>query len=349
MNVAVSPDPERGGMADADDVVWMVRGAWVSLCIRATCELGIVDALDEPRSLAELATRTSSDPATLARLLRVLVDLDLVAPAGDHYAATPRGEVLRVGHPSGVRNLALMQTVIPNLSAWHHLADAVRRGKAVFEDLHGLTSWAWLAAHPDQEAVFNAAMARRSDLQVAAIRAARDLSGARVVVDVGGGEGAVLAGLLTHQQSLHGIVADRPAVAATATAALAAAGLGERARGEPADFFVTVPSGGDVYVLSNVLHDWDDAAALSILRTVHAAMVPDGLLLVVENVLDAPGRTPSQQRDVHLVDLHMLVMFGARERTKAEYDALLVTAGFVPSTLGPSPNTWNVLTTQPAY
>jgi hypothetical protein len=335
-------------MAEADDVIWMVRGAWVSQCVRATCELGIVDALDEPRNLAELATRTSSDQAALARLLRVLVDLGLVALADGHYAATSRGEVLREGHPSGVRNLALMQTVIPNLTAWHHLADAVRRGKAVFEDLHGLTSWAWLAANPKEEAVFNAAMARRSALRVAAIRAAHDLSGARVVVDVGGGEGALLARLLAGQPSLRGIVADRPGVAAMAAAALAAAGLGERARGEPADFFVTVPSGGDIYVLSNVLHDWDDAEALSILRTVHAAMGPDALLLVVENVLDAPGREPSQQRDVHLVDLHMLLMFGARERTKAEYDAILVTAGFAPSTLGPSPNTWNVMTTHRA-
>jgi O-methyltransferase domain/Dimerisation domain len=335
-------------MAEADDVVEMVRGAWVTLCLRATCELGILEALDEPRSVAELATRTSSDPATLARLLRVLVDLGLLVVDNGSYTATARGEVLRVGHPSGVRNLALMQTVIPALTAWQHLADAVRRGGAVFEDLHGLTSWAWLAAHPDEEAVFNAAMARRGALQVAAIRAARDLSGARLVVDVGGGQGAMLAGLLAHEPSLHGIVADRPEVAAAATEALAAAGLGERASGEPADFFVTVPSGGDVYVLSNVLHDWDDAEAVSILRSVHAAMGPEAHLLVVENVLDAPGRTSSQQRDVHLVDLHMLVMFGARERTKTEYDTLLVTAGFAPAMLGPSPNTWNVMETQPA-
>jgi hypothetical protein len=333
---------------EADDVVWMVRGAWVSLCLRAACELSVMDALDEPRSLAELAGRTSSDPTTLARLLRALVDLGLLSFDDDHYAATPRGEVLRVGHPSGVRNLALMQTVVPNLTAWHHLADAVRRGAGVYEDLHGLTSWEWLAAHPEDEVVFNAAMARRSELQVAAIRATRDLSGTRLVVDVGGGEGAMVAGLLRDEPALHGVVADRAAVAAAATTALVAAGLGERARGVPADFFTEVPPGGDVYLLSNVLHDWDDVPATTILRTVHEAMPPDAHLLVVETVLDAPGRTAPQQRDVHLVDLHMLVMFGARERTKAEYDALLVDAGFAPSRLGPSPNTWNVLETQPA-
>jgi hypothetical protein len=334
-------------MTEVDDVVWMVRGAWVALCVRATCELEIVDALDRPRTLAELAAATSSRPTTLVRLLRVLVDLDLLTVEDGRYAVTHRGAVLRVDHPSGLRSLALMQTVAPNLTAWTHLADAVRRGGAVFEDLHGLTMWEWLAAHPQEEAVFNAAMARRAALQVVALRCAHDFSQRRLLVDVGGGQGAMLAALLRHEPTLHGLVADRPEVAAAATEALAAAGLGERARGEPTDFFVAVPTGGDVYVLSNVLHDWDDAEALAILRATRTAMGRDAHLLVVENVLDAPGRTQASRRDVHLVDLHMLVMFGARERTKKEYDGLLVAAGFRPAVLGRSPNTWNVLESQP--
>jgi hypothetical protein len=111
--VRVSPCREGGGVAAEDEVVWMFRGAWVSLCFRAMCVLCVVDALDERQSLVELAARTS-DPATLARLLRVLVDLELLVVADDgRYTATPRIEVLRVDHPSGVRSLALMQTVTP--------------------------------------------------------------------------------------------------------------------------------------------------------------------------------------------------------------------------------------------
>ena len=335
-------------MGDVDEVVGMIRGAWVTLCLRATCELGLVDALDEPRDATTLSELTSTDPSTLARLLRVLVDQGLLEVDDGRYLPTARGEVLRLDHPSGVRNLALMQTELPNLSAWQHLADAVRRGSSVFEDLIGQTSWDWLAEHPEEEAIFNAAMARRGSLQVEAVLAACDLSADLLVVDVGGGTGGMLAELLDRQPALSGIVADRPDVARAATIALAAAGLGDRAQGVPSDFFVSVPTGGDVYVLANVLHDWDDAEAVTILRTLHEAMAPQATLLLVENVLDAPGRSAVHQKDLHLLDLHMLVMFGARERTQSEYDDLLVAAGFTPSTTSTSPNTWNVLRSRPS-
>ncbi len=141
----------------------------------------------------------------------------------------------------------------------------------------GMTNWAWLAAHPDEESVFNAAMARR-------------------------------AGRLL----LRGSRRRRPLRALQR------------------------------------LHDGDDERAVGILRTVAAAMGDGARLLVVETVLEAPGRTPGQQRDVHLVDLHLLVMFGACERTRAGYDALFTAAGLAASTTAPSPNTWNVLVTHAA-
>lgn len=333
-------------MTESDEMLWMVRGVWVSLCLRAACELGVVDALDQPQDLATLATRCSANASTLGRLLRVLVDLGLLSNAEGRYALTTMGAQLSVGHPSGLRHLAMMQTELPNLTAWQHLADAIKRGSAVYKDLNGQTSWEWLASHPAEETVFNAAMARRGAAQVAAVLAAYDFSGVRLVIDVGGGQGAMLGELLTDQPELTGIVADRPEVAASATASLAAAGLGERARGEASDFFVSVPSGGEVYILSNILHDWDDAEAVMILRSVHAAMGPAAELLIVETVLDAPGRTTPEQRDVHLVDLNMLVLFGARERSHSQYDKLLVAGGFEPSSLAQSPNTWNVLLTR---
>jgi hypothetical protein len=190
-------------------------------------------------------------------------------------------------------------------------------------------------------------MARRGARQAEAVLAAVDLSSARLLIDVGGGDGSLAAALLAVTPQLHAIVADQPDVAAAATRSLVTAGLGARAQGRATDFFTAVPPGGDIYVLSNVLHDWEDQRAIAILQTVRAAMPPASQLLVVENVLDAPGRSWWEQRDVHLVDLHMLVMFGAGERTESEYGALLVSAGFSPPTLKASSNTWSVLVTGP--
>jgi DNA-binding HxlR family transcriptional regulator len=329
-------------------VLWLVRGAWVTMALRGACVLGVFDALDEPLTAEELARRTTSDPATLARLLHLLQDLELVERAGgDSYRNTGLGAVLRAEDPSRLRDLVLMQATLPNLAAWRALDQAVRTGEGVFEDVNGRTFWEHLASDPAAQTVFNASMARRAGGQVTAVLAAVDLSGAATLVDVGGGRGAMLTGLLEALPSLHGTVADQPAVAAEADSFFAARGLGDRARGAACDFFESVPSGADVYTIGNVLHDWDDEEAAAILRTVRRAMPDHGTLLVVEHVLDAPGRSFDELRDLHLVDLHMHLMFGARERTQAEYDDLLTAADFTRSRLADPVTEWNVLEARP--
>ena len=328
----------------ADQVVWMVRGSWMSMCLRAGCQLGVFDHLDQPMSAVELAAACHADPHATTRLVRALADLGLVEwTSAGAFANTPLGETLRADHPSRVRDLALMQTWPPHIESWVHLADAVRSGTSVFEEINGASPWQRMSADPELERQFNGAMARRAAGQVAAVLAAVDLASVRTVVDVGGGRGALLDGLLRAEQRLSGVVADRPDVAAEADAAFADAGLGDRAHGEPADFFDGVPPGADLYVVSNVLHDWDDGDCVAILRTVRAAMVPGSRLLVVERVLDVEGRPFEAERDLHFVDLHMLVLFGARERTFAEYDTLLTAAGFAPAVLTGGGPDWNVI------
>jgi hypothetical protein len=195
--------------------------------------------------------------------------------------------------------------------------------------------------------VFNAAMARRASAQVEAVLDAVDFAGVGRVVDVGGGRGAMLAGLLGQLPSLSGTLFDQPAVAAEAEQAFASAGLADRTGCAGGSFFDAVPTGADLYLIANVLHDWDDADATAILRSVRAAIPDHARVLVVEHVLDAPGRSPDELRDVHLVDLHMLVMFGARERTHREYDELLGDAGFTASRLI-GEGDWSVLEARPA-
>jgi orsellinic acid C2-O-methyltransferase len=331
------------------DVMWMVRGAWVTMSIRAGCRLGVFDHLVEPRSTAWLAAATSSDPGALTRLLRALTEVGLLeARDADTYVDTDLGSTLTTDHPGSLRSLALMQSWLPNVATWNHLDDAVRSGAGVYERVNGADPWEHLGAHPDQEAWFNRSMARRADGQVAAIVAGIDLAETETVVDVGGGRGAMLAGVLRAWPRLTGVVADRPEVAAEADAAFAEAGLIDRAHGVGTDFFASVPSGADVYFLANVLHDWDDDDCLRILRTVRSAMDAESRLVVVERLLGVPGRSPTEARDLAFVDLHMLVMFGARERTMAEYDALLTGAGFRPGELIGPAMSWNLVETRPA-
>jgi len=338
----MSEDPVRG-------VLWMVRGAWVTLALRGACVLGVFDVLERPLTAQEVAARTACDPPTMERLLRLLVDLELVAQVGSEaYRNTSLGAVLIEGHPSRIRDLVLMQATMPNLAAWGAFEDAVRSGSGVFEQVNGMSSWEQLARDPEAQRKFNASMARRASSQVRAVLAATDLSAASTLVDVGGGRGAMLAGLLEALPDLRGTLADQQAVADEAQEAFAASGLADRTTSVPCDFFVSVPEGADVYTIANVLHDWDDGDALSILRTVRAATPDHARLLVIEHVLDAPGRSFEELRDLHLVDLHMLVMFGARERTQEEYDGLLTEAGFTTSRLAEPVTEWNVLEARPA-
>jgi CheY-like chemotaxis protein len=190
-------------------------------------------------------------------------------------------------------------------------------------------------------------MARRAGEQAQALVAHAGLDGVGSLVDVGGGRGGMVEALLRERPGLAAVVADRPEVAAQATSYLSEAGFGTHAHGEPCDFFTSVPEGGDVYTISNVLHDWDDDDCVAILKTVRAAMRADARLLVVEKVLGVAGRRPEADRDLALVDLHMLVMFGARERTQQEYDTLVTAAGFTPTRLLAAESEWNVLEARP--
>jgi hypothetical protein len=317
------------------------------MALRAGCRLDVFDRLVEPRTVAELAEEAGCDAGALARLLHALAALGLLEEREDgSYVDSERGSMLTETHPGSLRSLVLMQSWLPNVATWNHLEDAVRSGTSVYERVNGVESWEHLSAHPDQLLLFNRAMARRADGQVAAIVAELDLPDAGTVVDVGGGRGAMLAGVLRAWPRLTGVVADRPDVALEADSAFAQQGLGGRAHGVGCDFFESVPVGADVYFLSNVLHDWDDDDCRRILRTVRSAMDEGSRLVVVERVLDAPGRSADEMRDLAFVDLHMLVMFGARERRQAEYDTLLAEAGF---SAGPLlGGSWNLIEARPA-
>lgn len=341
-------------MADDVEVVSdLVRGLWVGLAMRAMVDLGIADATGEPCSLDELAQRTGCPARQLTRLLLCLRDAGLMEADESGWRTTSTGAVLGSDHPSGMFRRLTARTWTPTLAAWSHLSEALTGdvrtfGRAV-EATAGETFWGAMNESPAQLATFNASMAGRGDAQARALLDATDVARLGRVVDVGGGKGATLVALLPRVPGLHGVVADRPSVLPEARQNISEHGLEDRCQALPADFFDAVPANGDAYVLGNILHDWPDDACLRILAVVRAAMGPESRLWVLEQVLDPqPPRPPRAQAEIHLLDLHMAVLFGGRERTRAEYAALLTAAGFTEPTYSSTSTPWDVLESRPA-
>jgi O-methyltransferase domain/Dimerisation domain len=311
---------------DLDDPNALLRrkimGYLVSQAIFAVTELDVLEHLDgAPLPVSELARRVGADPDALHRFLRVLAaeGLFVEAPAGS-FAATPLGALLRRDTPGSLRHFASLLAG-EAYQAWSAAVHSLRTGRPAFDVVFGKPMFDWLGEHPDASAAFNQAQAGLVALRLLPL-VERDWSGIGTVVDVGGGNGRLLATLLARHGHLHGVLFDRPDVVTEADVALA--GVRDRCRVVGGDFFDTVPAGGDVYVLAQILHDWDDGTAAAILRRCAAAMTPQARLLILEQVVP-DGAEPHPAK---LLDLHMLVLLGGRERGEGDWRRLLADGGF---------------------
>ena len=318
--------PGTEGLAPRAALMQMATASWVTHAIRAMAALGLADCLAAgPRGVGELAEETGTHPPTLARFLRALAALGLVAhDAEGRVRLTPLGEPLRADAPASLRPYVLALAAPHVERAWHELPEAVRTGEPAFPRVHGLGFWDYFVAHPDEGVLFDAAMTGSADLRSRALPVAMDLSAVGTLVDVGGGQGRMLAAALAAAPGLRGVLFDRPEVLPGAEAFLTAAGVRDRCDLVAGDFFASVPAGGDAYVLGYIIHDWPDDEATAILRACHRAMAPSARVWIVEQVIQ-PGDAYDRAK---LRDLLMLVLFGAQERTAEEYRALLEAAGF---------------------
>jgi hypothetical protein len=226
--------------------------------------------------------------------------------------------------PGSVRGYIIMQGEAWIWDAWGRALHSVRTGEPAFTHLHGMDAFAYLEGHPEAAATFNAGMTGRAASADVAVARTYDFSGVRTIVDVGGGHGLLLSTILEAYPAARGILLDLPSVAAGARERIAAAGLAGRCDVIAGDFFASVPPGGDCYLLANVIHDWDDDRAVAILRSCQRAMADGGRVLIIEAVLPT-GNEPHPGK---VGDLQMLVITGGRERTAAEYRALLTAGGF---------------------
>jgi O-methyltransferase domain/Dimerisation domain len=316
-------------------------GFWISRAICVVARLGIADLLkDGPLDTETLAAAAGVHAPSLYRVLRALAGVGIFAEGEDgRFGLTPQAEPLRSDAPDSIRDYILLVGEEWYSRPSDHLLHSVQTGRPAFQQVHGADFFTFLARDPAAAAVFDAAMTSRSAQENDAIAAACDFSGLGTIIDVGGGHGSLLAAILRANSGLRGVLFDRPQAVAEARHQLEAAGLGGRCEVVAGDFFVSVPAGGDAYILKRVIHDWDDERAGAILRNCHRAMPEHGRLLVIELVLP-PGNDPSLGK---LFDLLMLVDLGGRERTEADYRTLLAGAGFELTAVTPTPSLVSVV------
>jgi len=314
-----------GELSPRDTLLRMTNAFQVSQAIHVAATLGIADLLkDGPRSADDLAEATGTHAPTLYRLLRALASVGMFIETDGRFGLTPLAEYLRTDAPGSLRAWAMQIGQQYLWRSWGHLLHSVRTGEPAFPELYGTTAWEYRTAHPEEDAVFNAAMTALSAGVAEAVVRSYDFSGIDVLVDVGGGEGALLATILRSNPTLRGILFDQPHVIATAGALLERTGVADRCEVAAGDFFEAVPGGADAYLLKSIIHDWDDAAAIEILRTCRAAISDTGRLLLVEGLI-RPGSEPDPTK---YMDLNMLVMLGGRERTADDFERLYTEAGF---------------------
>ncbi len=302
----------------------LVTGYWQSQAIGAAARLGLADELAAgAKSALEVAAARGTEPAATARLLRVLAAIGLVAqPQPDTFRLTQLGETLRSNVPGSMRGFAIAQTTPGHWLPWGRIDEAIRTGRRATPAALGSEIWEYYASHPEEGVSFSEAMSGMSAMVAGELARSGLVPPGGVVVDVGGAHGLVLSTLLETDQSLTGILYELPGVIASARAEIEARGLAERCELLGGDFFESVPA-GDVYVLKNILHDWDDAQCVRVLTHCRQQMRPGGRAIIVEMVLpQGDALTPAR-----LMDLNMLVMLPGRERGEAEYSALFSAAG----------------------
>jgi hypothetical protein len=286
----------------ADRAFQLISGFRVSQMIRAACELGIPDTLsDGPRTAADLADVTRTREPMLRRLLRALSAVGVFTEDEDgRFGSTPISEQL-TDRPGTMRGWAVM---LPRESyqAWGALMHPLMTGEPAHDHVFGESRFDALAKDPEASAVFNMAMQRWTEQVAGVVASAYDFGAIESVIDIGGGTGALLAGILGAHPHLRGAVFDLPSGVGAADAYLGEHGLRDRVRIETGSFFESVPSGFDLYVLKSIVHDWDDEHAIDILRTCRGAMGENARLLLVERVSPARATESIEAQRILLSD-----------------------------------------------
>jgi SAM-dependent methyltransferase len=321
-----------------------------SRALSVAAQLDIADFLASgPMTSGEIAAAAGVDGATLRRLLRALVAFGVFEEeAPDRFRLNPAGELLRRDIAGSQRAGVLFTAGDMRWQLWLDLLECVRTGQAAVERAFGKTLFERNAQNAEESELFDQAMASYSAALSAPIVAACDFGSYGRVADIGGGTGRLLADILMANPTVRGVLFDLPNVVAAAPPLLAASGVAERCEVVAGSFFDAVPDGADAYVLRAVIHDWDDARGTAILSNCRRAMTSAGTLLIAERVMPEKAEQ-GRAEDAYLLDLEMLVNTpGGRERTEAEFQAILKTAGFGAARVIPTAAPVSILEARPA-
>ena len=305
-------------------IVEMVMAQFVSRLIHLTATLKLPDYLaDGPKTAEELAPLTSTHAPTLYRVMRTLASLGLFTEDQSHrFALQPLGEALKSGTPSHATALIMGGEMVAR--SLDNMLYSVQTGKTGCQKSLGVPVFDWLGGHPVEASLFNQTMVGIHGMEPPAVAEAYDFSAFKTIADVGGSTGNLLTTILAQHPAPRGILFDLPHVVRDAPAFIAQRGLTNRIQIETGSFFDRVPAGADAYVLSHIIHDWNEEQCLTILGHCRRAMSPAGRLLLVEMVLP-PGDAPHPGK---MLDMAMLTIPGGEERSEAQYAVLLDKAGF---------------------
>lgn len=292
------------------------------IAIRAIVELRVPDLLFHgPRSAEELAHESGAHAPTLYRVLRSLTAHQIVHEEDDHrFSLTEISDLLREEHPYSMRGMYRLSPA--DIHAVAEFEYGVRNEESSFEHVHGMSFWEYDARHPEHNERYEDNMASMADNEIQAVLTAFDWSPVRTFVDRGGGTGQFIAGILNAHPDMRGAMIDLPHVVGRAEPTLTEAGLRDRCDVVAGDFFESVPSGGDAYLLKRVFYDFTDEECITILRNVRRAMNPDASVLMLDGMVRSDNRFDFGK----LHDLYVLAMGQGRCRTRAELDHICAEA-----------------------
>jgi O-methyltransferase len=288
--------------------------------LHVVANLGVADKLDEtPRSATELAAAVGADPDALGRVLRLLSAHGVFESCDGKFRHSPASRMLRADHPRSMRDFVRMFGLSPFWATFEEMEHSIRTGLPASDKANSGGLWAYFAQHPEANAIFNSTMATKAQAQIAGVLAAYDFSGFKVIGDIGGGRGHLLSAVLERVPTAKGVLFDLPHVVEDPAGAVS-----PRLTRQAGDFFKDKLPVCDVYMVMEVIHDWGDAESISILKAIRRAAPSHAKLLLIEEMVpDDIGPAWSK-----MLDIHMLVLLGGKQRTRREYEVLFDAAGF---------------------